>query len=83
MSLVSWVPRAGRWFRLARNPSSFDCLPCSICHKFVRLEVSNADELGKAVHEECYVLKIRKQTGQFFTLSLPRQSNSMSDAVQI
>ena len=32
---------------------------CSLCDKPVPLEASKTDESGKAVHEECYVLKIR------------------------
>jgi hypothetical protein len=31
---------------------------CSICNKPVKLETSKADELGKAVHEGCYLLKV-------------------------
>jgi len=31
---------------------------CSICNKPVKLETSKVDELGKTVHEGCYLLKI-------------------------
>ena len=31
---------------------------CSICNKPVKLETSTVDELGKAVHEGCYLLKV-------------------------
>ncbi|HEY6370591.1 MAG TPA: hypothetical protein VIX37_08425 [Candidatus Sulfotelmatobacter sp.] len=31
---------------------------CSICSRPVPLENSKTDEGGKAVHEECYVLKL-------------------------
>jgi len=31
---------------------------CSICNKPVKLETSKVDELGKAVHEGCYLLKV-------------------------
>lgn len=31
---------------------------CPICSEFVALESSKADENGKAIHEECYLLKI-------------------------
>jgi hypothetical protein len=31
---------------------------CSICNKPVKLEAIKIDELGKAVHEGCYLLKI-------------------------
>jgi hypothetical protein len=34
---------------------------CSICNKPVKLETSKTDELGKAVHEGCYVLKVRNK----------------------
>ena len=32
---------------------------CCLCDKPVPLEASKTDESGKAVHEECYLLKIR------------------------
>jgi hypothetical protein len=32
---------------------------CSLCHKPVPLDTSKTDEYGKAVHEECYLLKMR------------------------
>ncbi|MGA7924538.1 MAG: hypothetical protein WCA20_00925 [Candidatus Sulfotelmatobacter sp.] len=32
---------------------------CSLCDKPVLLETSKTDENAKAVHEECYVLKMR------------------------
>ena len=31
---------------------------CLICDKPVALEYANTDEFGKAVHEECYLLKL-------------------------
>jgi len=31
---------------------------CAICKEFVNLEVSNADEHGQAVHEDCYVSNV-------------------------
>lgn len=38
---------------------------CAICKQFVPLEVSKVDECGLAVHEECYVAKLRRTpTGQ-------------------
>jgi hypothetical protein len=67
MSLVSWVQTAGGWIRKDRDhPKHSDYLPCSLCDKPVWLESSNADELGNAVHEECYVLKITNPTERFF-----------------
>jgi len=32
---------------------------CRICGKPVPLETAKTDEWGKAVHEDCYVLRIR------------------------
>ena len=34
-------------------------LPCRICGKPVSLEAAKTDEDGKAVHEDCYVSKMR------------------------
>jgi hypothetical protein len=34
-------------------------LPCRICGKPVTVETCKTDEGGKAVHEECYVLKLK------------------------
>jgi hypothetical protein len=31
---------------------------CDICHKPVKLETSKTNELGKAVHERCYLLMV-------------------------
>src|SRR3977135_201809 len=31
---------------------------CDICHKPVKLETSKTNELGKAVHERCYLLRV-------------------------
>ena len=31
---------------------------CSICQKPVTLETAKTDEVGQAVHEECYLLKL-------------------------
>jgi hypothetical protein len=32
--------------------------PCSICNEFVQLETAKVDDVGKPVHEECYVQKV-------------------------
>jgi hypothetical protein len=41
-------------------PSDTQRLPdCGICNDPVLLETTNTDENGQAVHEECYVLKVR------------------------
>jgi hypothetical protein len=38
---------------------------CSICNRQVPLEKAKTDEHGLAVHEECYVLKLRlKHAGE-------------------
>jgi len=34
---------------------------CSICQKPVDLQIALIDRNGKAVHEECYVLKVRQE----------------------
>ena len=39
-------------------------LKCSICNEPVALETTKTDEAGKAVHEECYVLRLSKQATQ-------------------
>jgi hypothetical protein len=31
---------------------------CSVCNGPVELEISKTDDQGKAVHEECYVVKV-------------------------
>jgi hypothetical protein len=31
---------------------------CDICHKPVKLETSKTNEVGKAVHERCYLLSV-------------------------
>jgi len=32
---------------------------CGICHEPVKIETSKTDEAGRAVHEECYLLKVK------------------------
>jgi len=32
--------------------------PCAICKESVKLEESKTDELGQAVHENCYVSRL-------------------------
>jgi len=34
---------------------------CDICHKPVKLETSKTNELGKAVHEACYLLRVSSE----------------------
>ena len=40
-------------------PEQASDLLCAICNKFVPVESAKTDGDGHAVHEECYVLKIR------------------------
>jgi hypothetical protein len=32
---------------------------CGLCNEPIKVEVSKTDEAGHAVHEECYILKVR------------------------
>jgi hypothetical protein len=32
---------------------------CSVCNEPVELRIAKTDEDGKAIHEECYVLRIQ------------------------
>jgi hypothetical protein len=34
---------------------------CFICHTPVELEISKTDENGRAVHERCYLLRLRQR----------------------
>lgn len=34
---------------------------CAICDKPVSLEAAKSDEEGRVVHEQCYVLKLKKE----------------------
>lgn len=34
-------------------------VPCQLCQRPVPLEIARINELGKAVHEECYLNAIR------------------------
>ena len=34
---------------------------CAICHKPVKLETSKTKELGQAVRETCYLLRVRSE----------------------
>jgi hypothetical protein len=58
-------------YRFARQPlPGLRRLPgCVICSKPVPLESSKTNEHGKAIHEECYVLKLQLEqaTAQKFT----------------
>jgi hypothetical protein len=45
---------------------------CCVCKEPVFLERSKTDEYGQAVHEECYVLRVRSKAGFSTTLGLCR-----------
>jgi hypothetical protein len=32
---------------------------CPICERAVSLETANTDETGRAIHQECYLLKLK------------------------
>jgi len=49
---------------------------CPICNKSVDLKDAKADENGFAIHEECYVLKVRLENTA--TLSPLRKPNAAS-----
>jgi hypothetical protein len=42
--------------KFKREPSP---LFCQICGKPVAVETSKTDEDGRAIHEDCYVMKVR------------------------
>jgi hypothetical protein len=42
-----------------REPSVHDWPICGICGQPVKVETGKTDEFGRAVHEDCYVLKVR------------------------
>jgi hypothetical protein len=39
--------------------SAFELTPCILCNEPVPLDSSKTDEYGKAVHEECFLLRMR------------------------
>jgi len=45
---------------------------CSICNKPVKLETSKVDELGKAIHEGCYLLKVSSRRATTPPLPQPK-----------
>ena len=48
---------------------------CSICNEPVELETSKTDENGKAIHEECYVVKVDEKK---VTLSKPSELSRLA-----
>jgi hypothetical protein len=52
--------------------------PCCICDQPVALETAKTDERGRAVHEECYVLKLRLQMGPPIRYVTPLDGNRVA-----
>jgi hypothetical protein len=50
---------------------------CSICNKPVEIETATADEHGKAVHEECWLLKMRLEQARRTAQSLDGRKKSL------
>jgi hypothetical protein len=50
--------RLNRW-RLSDTTRRMPLPLCAVCNGPVPLETSKTDENGKAVHEPCYVLKVK------------------------
>jgi hypothetical protein len=48
---------------------------CRICKKPVNLELAKTDELGRIVHEGCYLLKISMSSSR----SSPKSNNAPLD----
>jgi hypothetical protein len=44
------------------NPTPIAFPICTICRKPVNLETSKTDDVGQAIHEECYVRMVRKKS---------------------
>ncbi len=66
MSLVPWLQMTEKEpAGSERDPENFICPNCALCERPVQLETSKADEFGRAVHEECYVLKISSRLQVF------------------
>jgi hypothetical protein len=53
------------------DQSGKSLLNCFICNEPVSLETTKTDEAGNAVHEECYVLRLSKQTTQTIQSTQP------------
>jgi hypothetical protein len=47
---------------------------CDICHKPVKLETSKTNEVGKAVHENCYLLSVSSKKA--YESALKRSGNN-------
>lgn len=59
MRIIIPIPATVRRIRFYPRP-----VPptCPICNEPVELETSKTDEHGRAIHEECYLLKILPRT---------------------
>jgi len=43
---------------LKKASTNFAPRPCPICNQPIDLKAAKTDERGKAIHEDCYVMKI-------------------------
>ncbi len=74
MSLVPWLQMSKKApVGNERDPHNFVCPDCALCQRPVPLEISKTDEFGRAVHEECYVLKVSSRLRVF---QLPLQTGA-------
>jgi len=46
---------------------------CAICKQSVNLNVSKADEYGRAVHEACYVSRLIQKEPRFLARTQPKR----------
>lgn len=52
--------------------SLHNVLSCSICRQPVPLETAKTDGNGRAIHEECYIMSLSRETAASRTSSIPR-----------
>jgi hypothetical protein len=57
---VHWISSRHLGLRRSPIPRPIPSPLCSICDKPVPLETCKTNEAGKAVHGECYVLKLKQ-----------------------
>ena len=68
---VAWSQMTKKeWVRKDRDPKDFVSPNRSAGERCEQRETSKADEFRKAVHEECYVLKIKQRTAHFLPFCL-------------
>jgi hypothetical protein len=48
---------------------------CCLCCDPVDLRTAKTDEYGKAIHEECYVLRMRMTRGMLWSSENPTSAN--------